>query len=378
MSRLSKMASTVRIILVTKSGCGPCARFLATQWPDLKDNLSYAIGGKPIEHIDIAIDGQVKVPPAIRPHLKFVPQLFALYGDGVVEVTKNPINSPAGIEELKDWVEMGPPRFAASEDNTEEKQGNDTLEVVVVTKDGCVHCETWEASGGMDKFLQSVPSGVMKSRFNIRDGVPNPEDRARIMSLIGFGTPSVVVVKHDKWKNPVELNLQKKDVMLSPANVRAPGTQPTFNRWLTLLQDKKTPFLGYLLLATSSSCGVCRNWKQTGGMDKFISTYGSLPGILLSHNGLTPASIGSKITAVPSIFFVAANEWSMPQPELIVGPHPAQEAEVAAWIKEIQSGEGKWSNETDYVPETYQVATRLQASFSVRAPRRPLQRQKAR
>ncbi len=366
-----------RIILITRTGCGPCANFLAGPWRTLKDRLSYAVGStNAVEHIDVARDGMDKIPNAIRKQLQFVPQIFAFYSDGVVEVPKNPINSPQGIQELNEWTGKGPPRYASTS-STIEAEGDEKSrwEVLAITSSGCPHCIEWETSGKMQRFLDSLPPSVRRSHFNVPPGPPlNAEDRQRRMALTGINVPATAIVDHQQWKHPGTSG-PPPTVLRSPMEVRDPEGLVKFNRWLSLLtQDGDQPFLGYMILSTSSSCGHCIAWKESGGMDQFINTNKSLPGILLVHNGYLSPQIASQIRSVPSVFFVSASDWSRDSPELIPGPDPRDTEAVAKWVAELE--EGRWSNDSQYVPDTYRAGAARKALTTTARSRRPVQRQK--
>jgi hypothetical protein len=370
----------MRIILVTKTGCGPCGQFLARSWPALKDKLSYGIGGKAIEHIDIA-DGFAKVPPAVRAVLEYVPQIFALYEDGSIDTPKKSITSPEGVAELEKWAKFGPPHYQPEE--VEDTYVDDsTYEVVVVTQTDCHHCKIWEQSGDLERFMNSIPPGVEKSQFIVAHAPPaSAEEATRRMALIGIGTPAVIVVKHSKWAHPVSQNLQQSDIWRSPGEVRTPDGQALFKRWIKLVADQNISFIGYMILATSSSCGYCVKWKESGGMDSFIAAYGSIPGILLSHNGVLPPAVRAAMPPeVPAVFFVAAQDWGNPNPEIAPGPDPRNDSAMKAWVAGLTSEEGTWTNVGEFVPADYQAAATMRAPkpMAAQVAKRPLQRQKLR
>lgn len=372
-----------RIILVTKSGCGPCGQFLSGPWLKLKDSLSYGIGGQPVEHIDIVTDGFSKLPPTVKKNLNFVPQIFALYEDDKVETPKAALNSPAGLEELKDWAAKGPPRYAATS-STIESDDDDTLlnpryEVVAVTSAGCPHCASWEASGGLQKFLDGLPASIDKSHYNVEEGPPkNQIETRRRTALTSIPVPSVIVVPYKKWHQPIEANLSSADILRSPDDVRSPEGLANFKRWLALIQDSKTPFKGFLLLATSPSCGHCRQWKDSGGMDQFLATNKSLPGVMLRHNGVIPPAVNRTIKGVPSAIFVPATQWWSPNPEVDNLPDVRNTEAFAEWTRSLQTDQAQWDNDPDYLPQEYQEAAAMRQPRKVsKAPpaRRPLRRQ---
>lgn len=318
-------------------------------------------------------DGIDKVPTPVRKLLQYVPQIFALYSDGFVEQLSAPPTSPAGIKELERWATRGPPRYASSPpasaaitDDEEDAIANPTLEVVVVTSTTCHHCKAWEESGGLQRFLDSVPPGFEKSHFNVNpQSVPQDAgEMSRRNSIVGVAVPSVIVVNHAKWTSPAATSLSPRDVLISPADVRSPDGLVLFNRWLKLMTDKRVPFLGYMVLRTSDTCGHCRAWKLSGGVEQFMKANGNLDGILLSHNGFLPQVIESTIRSVPSVIFVPALEWSSPNPEIIPGPDPRNPNSMTTWVSELQSTEGRWKNDPNYVPGEYSRAAATHASLA--------------
>lgn len=378
------MTSGVRIILVTQTGCGHCAQFLAGPWTTLKDQLSYAIGGGSVEAVDNAKNPE-KIPSVIRRQLKFVPQIYALYPDGTVETPRNAITTGAGLKELQQWTKEGPPRYAATKSDESEEDidelSNPRLEVVALTATTCGHCQMWEVSGELQKFLESLPASVDKSHYVIPDRPPtSPDDTRRRMSVVGIRVPSVVVTKRAKWMQPVSQQLGSKDILLSPFEVREVNGAILFKRWLSMLQDQKTPFSGYMLLATSASCGHCIAWKQSGGMDQFVANNKNIPGIILVHNGRMPDVIASSIRAVPSVWFVPANQWSSPNPEVMPGPDPRNSDAIKAWVAQLTSSEGSWKNDKNYLPDDYAQAAAMREPRPASAlpVRRSLRRQIAR
>lgn len=382
----------VRIILVTRTGCPACTHFLSGPWPTMKEKLSYGIGGGPVEHIDVARDGIDKVPIPIRKLLKFVPWVYALYDDGTVEPVENPINSPAGLKELEDWATNGPPKYRnmlpEGRDDNEDELVNPRFEAVAVTSSGCHFCAIWESSGGLKRFLDGLSSlPIDKSRYNVTNSPPTgAEDIKRRMALTGVNVPAVVVVSHEKWSHPTSQNLQRTDIMPSPGEVRSPQGLALFRKWIAMLTDTKTPFIGYLVLATNTGCGHCRDWKQSGGMDEFLKTNGNLPGILLVNSERQPGmplssaierpppAIDSKIQTTPSVFFVPASSWSSTTPEVIAGPDVRDPEAIANWVSELTSEEGQWKNDTSYTPPEYQAAAALRerkSKPSLTSSRRP-------
>lgn len=383
------MSSPVRIILVTKTGCPHCTDFLAGPWPDLQDRLSYGIGGGPVDEIDMADrEAAAKLPQPIRKVLQFVPQIYALYSDGTIESPKNPITSDAGLAELEQWTQKGPPRYsktpvkvASQIVDDEDSLVNPTIEVIAVTSTDCPWCSMWETSGELKKFLNSMPPGVESSHFNVNPAQPpsSPEDARRRMSLAGIKVPSVIAVDHSKWKQPVTRGLESRDVMLSPGDPRTPPGLELFNRWLDYMRDRSKPFRGYMILATEASCGHCRAWKESGGMAQFIETNHDIPGVLFVHNGRLPA--GVRIGSYPSLWFVPALAWSSQQPEAQQGPDPRDTPGVAKWVKQLTKLDGNWDNDPNYIPPEMSGAMALyqpRTKPPLAPKRRPIVRQSLR
>jgi hypothetical protein len=291
------------------------------------------------------------------------------------------------MKELQQWTKQGPPGYAAlkSDDEPEDdidELDNPRLEVIALTATGCGYCQMWEASGELQRFLDGLPSSVDKSHYVVPARPPtNLEDTRRRMAVVGINVPSVFITKSAKWMQPVSRQLTGADVLLSPFEVREPNGLIGFKKLLAMLQDKKTPFLGYLILATSDSCGHCIAWKKSGGMDQFVAANKDIPGILFVHNGRMPIAISSVIRSVPSVWFVPAGQWSSPNPEIIPGPDARNLEAVKAWTDQLASSQGTWKNDPDYMPDDYAQAAAMREPRPTQAKpavRRPLRRQIAR
>ncbi len=373
---------------MTSANCGHCTRFLTGPWPSLKEGLSYGIGGGSVEHVDLIRDGAAKVPASI-PKLQFVPWVFAVHGNDTVEALKIPPNTSEGLKELAEWATRGPPKYASIIDSgdatavadSDDDMVNPRLEVVAITSSSCPHCKIWEASGDLKKFLDSIPTSVNKSHYNVPDEAPTTaDDMRRRTALVGVKVPSVIFVNSAKWKQPVSRGLQPKDITLFPYNVRIPSGLTAFKQWQTVLQDQKTPFLGYLVVSTSPTCGYCVRWKESGRMDQFLEAGKNLPGILLLHNGPIPDPIKRPIPGYPSIIFVPSSEWSSPNPEVSQGPNPLADPDgLDRWMKQLQKSEGQWSNNPKFIPQEYQQAAAAReprrSAATLLASRKPPRRQ---
>lgn len=372
----------MRIILVTRTGCPHCTTFKnSPAWKTLQKTLLRG-GANTVEEIDIATrEGAASVPPAVRKELKFVPQIFALRDDGSVMMPSNPITTDAGVKELNQWA--SPPNDisdlpeTASLDEDEDDLIDPTMEVVVVTSSSCPYCLMWESSGKLKSFLDSLPSDVARSHFNVMEGQPprSTDEARRRSALAGVKVPSVVAVKQSKWDKPSTSGLEGRDVLLSPGDPRSPTGLELFNKWLGYLKNTDDkPFIGYLVLATNPGCGHCRVWKESGGMDKFVATHNNIPGLLLVHVGMTPTADARVPTTVrigsyPSLWFISAPDWSSPHPEVMAGPDPRNTGAVDTWIDGLVNSVD-WTNNPSFIPPGLAAASRQKTTA-----RKPLSRQ---